>query len=99
MGLTEEIRDLRADCVSIDSKTPIHALMAALPGRKIMGNIKAAAFSGNSPLDVRRGFAGARCIVPLLKENLPALSRRRAGLRERQGCPLSGRQGYLSGYL
>ena len=70
MGLTEEIRDLRADCVSIDSENPIHALMAALPGRKIMGNIKAAAFSGNSLLDVRREVSavGARCIVPLLRK-------------------------------
>ena len=63
-GLAEEIQDLRADCVSIDSETPIHVLMAALPGRKIMGNIKAAAFFGTSSV-------GARCIVPLQNENLP----------------------------
>ena len=80
MGLTEEIRDLRADCVSIDSETPIHALMAALPGRKIMGNIKAAAFSGTSPLEARQE-------VSALNENLPRVIAPSCGITREAGLP------------
>ena len=77
-GLTEEIRDLRADCLSIDSGTPIRALMAALPGRKIMGNIKAAAFSGTTPLDVRQE-------VSAFKENLPCIVAPSCGITREAG--------------
>lgn len=77
-GLTEEIQDLRADCVSVDSETPIHALMAALPGRKIMGNIKSVAFSGTSLLEVRQE-------VLKLKQNLPLIIAPSCGITREAG--------------
>ncbi|MFZ3071776.1 MAG: uroporphyrinogen decarboxylase family protein [Thermodesulfobacteriota bacterium] len=43
-GLTNEIKDLRADCVSVDSETSLRPLKAALPGKRIMGNIKVTPF-------------------------------------------------------